>query len=336
MNEERVSTVYPSVYHYTNDGGLDGILQTKSIWATHYRFLNDAKELLAFIEALQHFLAFIDGIPLEQQEAQRHNLDQVLYNLIEYLEKSAPHYLTCFCPEDQFGARNGRLSQWIKYGKDEGYAIEFDASKLEIMLKIESGDEAKFDKRYLFGVEFKTVGYWDKVTRKIRRNGIELSINEENDDTQTVNTVKMVLKETFDLLQTPIPNDLPDDQFQQSIHKRMEKLACSAARIKHYGFHEEREIRIIAPAVKQNEWDRIGANMKAKLVHFRPKDKAPYIVLFEEEIFDDLFKKAVKGIIIGPGNHQERREIKIQMMLEQYGYDYKKINIRRSDIPYVA
>jgi len=34
------------LYHYTAQTGLDGILSSDSIWATHYRFLNDTMERL--------------------------------------------------------------------------------------------------------------------------------------------------------------------------------------------------------------------------------------------------------------------------------------------------
>jgi len=32
------------LYHYTDQRGLDGILSSASIWATHYKFLNDFSE----------------------------------------------------------------------------------------------------------------------------------------------------------------------------------------------------------------------------------------------------------------------------------------------------
>ena len=33
------------LFHYTNAGGLLGILSTSRIWATNYRFLNDSSEI---------------------------------------------------------------------------------------------------------------------------------------------------------------------------------------------------------------------------------------------------------------------------------------------------
>lgn len=35
----------PVLYHYTNTGGLEGILESGKLWATDYRYLNDASEV---------------------------------------------------------------------------------------------------------------------------------------------------------------------------------------------------------------------------------------------------------------------------------------------------
>ena len=34
-----------SIYHYTSIQGLKGILESKSLWLTHYKFLNDPNEM---------------------------------------------------------------------------------------------------------------------------------------------------------------------------------------------------------------------------------------------------------------------------------------------------
>jgi hypothetical protein len=36
--------VPPLLYHYTDATGLLGIVQSRAIWATHIRYLNDAQE----------------------------------------------------------------------------------------------------------------------------------------------------------------------------------------------------------------------------------------------------------------------------------------------------
>jgi hypothetical protein len=43
---------HKKLYHYTNWDGVLGILTTKSLWATHYRFLNDSSEFTLFRDRL--------------------------------------------------------------------------------------------------------------------------------------------------------------------------------------------------------------------------------------------------------------------------------------------
>lgn len=45
-----ISEEYPELFHYTNSAGLSGIIQSQTLWATHYAYLNDAEEV-------KHFLA---------------------------------------------------------------------------------------------------------------------------------------------------------------------------------------------------------------------------------------------------------------------------------------
>jgi hypothetical protein len=45
------------LFHYTSAAGLYGILESGCLWATHYRFLNDNRELLRARDALVAFTA---------------------------------------------------------------------------------------------------------------------------------------------------------------------------------------------------------------------------------------------------------------------------------------
>lgn len=49
---ERTSEVYENLYHYTTWDGLLGILQTQTLWATHYKFLYDYSEIVLFKDKL--------------------------------------------------------------------------------------------------------------------------------------------------------------------------------------------------------------------------------------------------------------------------------------------
>ena len=45
---EKISEIYPGLYHYTNKQGLYGILENQCVRATHYKFLNDYSEIELF------------------------------------------------------------------------------------------------------------------------------------------------------------------------------------------------------------------------------------------------------------------------------------------------
>jgi hypothetical protein len=43
--ESEVSEQYPTLFHYTTESGLYGILRSQQLWATHYAYMNDSEEL---------------------------------------------------------------------------------------------------------------------------------------------------------------------------------------------------------------------------------------------------------------------------------------------------
>src|SRR5215813_9987824 len=44
------------LYHYTGIQGLTGIIESRKLWATHYKFLNDSEEIIHFKERLPRIL----------------------------------------------------------------------------------------------------------------------------------------------------------------------------------------------------------------------------------------------------------------------------------------
>ena len=56
MTARSIADVYARLYHYTTLQGVFGILETKQLWATHCRFLNDYSEIVLFRDRLIEFL----------------------------------------------------------------------------------------------------------------------------------------------------------------------------------------------------------------------------------------------------------------------------------------
>ncbi len=44
------------LYHYTGIHGLKGIVESQTLWATHYKYLNDAEEIRHFRDRLPDIL----------------------------------------------------------------------------------------------------------------------------------------------------------------------------------------------------------------------------------------------------------------------------------------
>lgn len=119
------------VYQYTDATAFNGIVENKVIWATDYRCLNDAQELVytrgAFIERLER----LANEPGEYSEAYRVQLEALSrMNATDLMQCDDAMFVACFTE------RPDALSQWISYGANGyGFALGFDSDRIT-MLKI--------------------------------------------------------------------------------------------------------------------------------------------------------------------------------------------------------
>lgn len=108
------TTKRPAVlFHYTTPSGLLGILDSRKLWATHARFLNDAKEL-------DYGLALIRDVLCSYPPG------NLVAAAADHLRSSRPAYfLACFSAVDDL------LSQWRAYSRNAtGYSVGFDMHHL--------------------------------------------------------------------------------------------------------------------------------------------------------------------------------------------------------------
>ena len=109
------------LFHYTSGAGLLGILESRKLWATEARYLNDAKEL-------EYGLSVIASVVDSLAGSQPKLIAGALRKLAQSLCEEATFYVACFCEADYF------LSQWRGYssrGGDIGYAIGFRRAGLQ-------------------------------------------------------------------------------------------------------------------------------------------------------------------------------------------------------------
>jgi len=111
------------IYHYTDESGLRGILQSGKLWLTDIFCLNDPSELRHGIRlALDILRQEADKGPPELKLFHK-NLAQVVTG---NLEVTAHYFICCFSDTGE------DLGQWRSYAADgRGYALGFDRKLLE-------------------------------------------------------------------------------------------------------------------------------------------------------------------------------------------------------------
>ena len=113
-----------TLFHYTSQAGLEGILRTSSIWATNIRYLNDAAEF-------KHTVGlFKDHI------SSRRDLDSHSKLLLEVLHDDAfgrpwHEHVPLSLYVASFSREADQLSQWRAYAPSNGYCVGFAPSVLK-------------------------------------------------------------------------------------------------------------------------------------------------------------------------------------------------------------
>ena len=116
-----------TLYHYTTQAGLLGIIKNKDIWATHTQYLNDARE---YRHAIDVVTAEIDK-RLADAVGDNH---RILADMAEGV-KGIENMNVCLC---SFSEDRDSLSQWRAYGgSTSGYAIGFNPLHLAQMVRQE-------------------------------------------------------------------------------------------------------------------------------------------------------------------------------------------------------
>jgi hypothetical protein len=99
--------------------------------------------------------------------------------------------------------------------------------------------------------------------------------------------------------------------------------------LKHDGFQEEQEYRIVAARLRA---DSIApkAKQRAKQIEFRSRDGliVPYIELFK----DSKRSLPITSVIVGPHPSQDKQAAAVRMALDSNGFS--KATVRLSEIPF--
>ena len=321
--ESSFASGHPELHYYCDFGGLEGIFTIQTIWATNYRQLNDTKEAKMLKTPLVAALtARFRSVVEDRQHARREvrkaieevggDLDRIVSDLARDLVNSyyqsaddLDFYVACFCTHatDDYAREHGLLSQWRGYGgADGGYCIVFDTAAIIPMLQKEH--EAHY---WTLPPKLALVHY---ATRHFSIDDFFKPLIEELD------------RLLFALLSGAAPPE-----------KAMGYFLWSAPLLKHQGFMEESEARIVVIPGTKRDYDNVVAeygdviNLPLKKICDRTDARGfrQHVVLFEGL----GLKLPIKRVIIGPSRDQDAKFDKAQRLL---GPD---ISLVRSDTPFI-
>ena len=334
----KVSKRHKKLFHYTSISALKGILETNSLRATKTTHLNDQSEMeliwpsmeeqvieqyeaeiLDFLQRypdLKRMIAKKGGVTHVAKEDGSRIVGEMHLKLVGDDETAsiAPKYVVSFATHsgtslsDDYHRAHGMLSQWRAYGGDQPVAIVFDTAGIDALLRAENG-------RFF---------YWPLL--------IGDAIYLEKD---------LSLKDWFPGLFSSLracarnfiePKD--GDILQDLLAKAYEATSQVCALLKHFGFHEEHECRIVAGAMTEPLRKLLAADgtenlQTAKEVHHRRGRSGliPYVALFDD-LGQDL---PIKRIIVGPSRNQDAHFEEVRKLVNRRG-----IQVHKSETPYVG
>ncbi len=327
--KQKIYEKHSELFHYTNQAGLEGILGSQTLWATNFRHLNDKSEFQLMRGVLEDQVNVIlkepfvekyksaglaeksvmkkEGGPLKiAREEAKALADSAYSGAFEDTFKGpaliAP-YVTSFCShaDDQsYEQKNGLLSQWRGYANTGGYAFVFDTRKLLKLI-----DYERSGNNYVSGIIDDVI--YDGDSERFR---IEFGPH--------IKKICDGLCNVYGLA-------------NEANQEYLSSVLSIFPRLKHRGFREEREVRIVVyPISKEVEvaykaenpdWQSADGPFKE---FFTRGDGVPYIRLFE-----GLNRHLpIKRIIVGPQQNQSEKAAALRKKWGHLGFD-----IHRSETP---
>lgn len=305
--------------HYSSNEGAFGIINDRCLFATNYRYLNDAEEVLAIksilipIIAAELRITYRDMIEsgqaqpgLETEHGQgiyELEAERVFQASIRVTDNLTPVFIASLCRHEvgSHAASNGLLSQWRGYGSRGGCALEFDEDELLRIIQYEK-------ERYAHStVVLKDVIYDN---------------HEEEFPTNELEGVGRAI-----LLQ--LLEDATLNKYRDEMDRFFKVTALYAPQFKRPAFKEENEARIIVPTMRPRAALQFPDRPRRQiLTRFRNGAPIPYIRLFDEKA-----PLPIKRIIVGPQTSQLNVKLALEIALEQAGMD---AFVTTSDISYVT
>jgi hypothetical protein len=250
-----------------------------------------------------------------------------IFKIIEGSGETTDTFVCSFTSTLQDGFDPGdRLSQWRGYSNStQGFSLGFDRALLEKQIAIDKPVVKASVVECIYEDTGPDLSFFQEMgsNAAVRFNDLRLSGEAVPDSYQTVNpaATEEYKKAGY--------------YFLRALSKATAEFFTNAARIKHYGFREEREWRIVVQA--SNE--ALTRNGVTKLRE-GPFGETSYI-----EVPLDLAKPAspLRRVVVGPGNNKDDGKGWVKQLLEAKGVRTKSseaagiddgVELSISTIPY--
>ena len=293
------------LYHYTNQKGLLGILDSKSIWATHSHFLNDFSEHQIICNALREI------VQQELKNERNENWANIFSRLLRTRQEEE-----VFVSSFSKGSEGDSLAMWRGYASDTcGYSIGFYPVTLKTLASsfIPIGERGYGALGECFYVDPENSDFRSNLKRIIEKmlpNFVNPPETSSEYDWYNPNSVIM--------------------QIPMEIGECANILAGSAACGKHIGFQEEKEWRIVLIDEKDCLTNR------TKFHH----GKSMLIPHVEISWADREMPNPIRRIVVGPTPNKDVAVKAIEMLLAGKGLEERidepseGIRVVPSKIPY--
>jgi hypothetical protein len=118
-----VGTEPELIYQYTGVAGLRGIVENKCLWASDVWYMNDAREALYGLKAIERALRIVEPATVLGNDVRQAALERLAHMKDE--SELLQSYISCL------STKRDDLSQWRAYGRPRGFSIGFDRQTLE-------------------------------------------------------------------------------------------------------------------------------------------------------------------------------------------------------------
>lgn len=280
-------TKLDTLYHYTSQQGLLGIIKNKELLMTDILYLSDSSEY-------KHTLDLLKSL-VETREKQLSTLTGMSGNDVNSKVRKVYRYLKSYCELGidktnerlienyifSLSRKEDDLNQWRSYcPREGGFSIGFDYKRLSSII------------------------YQEKNKGYTIRECIY-------DPTKKNEIINSILKPIDDILE----NEKNDFDVEGLYSEIIIQMTYHSSYLKHKKFEDEQEFRIINNGI--NVFDiidyRQGKSMIVPHVRFSPRD-----------VDDNL---PISKIIIGPTPLPELSRLSVRSLLESKNYEEVKVEI---------